>query len=155
MLTLASPHVLSPRTPQEHCPPNYPVKVRVSYQKLLKNYVLNLLHHRPPKSVKKKYLLKALKATKFFQCTELDWVEAGLQVRWWGRLRRDMVVEGTEGRGKGTGVVKLTCRCVGGSRGAAGGGGHGPWQGNRELALIYLQPVVLNTSSLPVLHDHW
>ena len=74
-------------TLQEHCPPNYPVKVRVSYQKLLKNYVLNLLHHRPPKSVKKKYLLKALKATKFFQCTELDWVEAGLQVRWGAGLR--------------------------------------------------------------------
>ncbi|CAD7696789.1 unnamed protein product [Ostreobium quekettii] len=65
---------------QEHCPPNYPVKVRVSYQKLLKNYVLNRLHHRPPKNVKKKYLLRALKATKFFQSTELDWVEAGLQV---------------------------------------------------------------------------
>lgn len=65
---------------QEHCPPNYPVKVRVSYQKLLKNYVLNALHHRTPKNVKKKYLLRALKATKFFQSTELDWVEAGLQV---------------------------------------------------------------------------
>jgi pre-mRNA-processing factor 8 len=43
------------------------VKVRVSYQKLLKNLVLNKL-------------FKALKATKFFQVTELDWVEAGLQV---------------------------------------------------------------------------
>ena len=43
---------------QEHCPPNYPVKVRVSYQKLLKNYVLNLLHRRPPKNVKKKSLMK-------------------------------------------------------------------------------------------------
>ena len=67
--------------PQEHCPPNNPVKVRVSYQKLLKNYILNLLHRRPPKNVKKKSLMKALKSTKFFQCTELDWVEAGLQVR--------------------------------------------------------------------------
>jgi hypothetical protein len=66
---------------QEHCPPQYPVKVRVSYQKLLKNHVLNILHHRPPKAVKKKYLLRALKNTKFFQSTELDWVEAGLQVR--------------------------------------------------------------------------
>lgn len=52
----------------------------MSYQKLLKNYVLNALHHRPPKPTKKKYLLRALKNTKFFQCTELDWVEAGLQV---------------------------------------------------------------------------
>lgn len=64
----------------ERCPQQYPVKVRVSYQKLLKGYVLNLLHARPPKSVKKKYLLRALKQTKFFQATELDWVEAGLQV---------------------------------------------------------------------------
>jgi hypothetical protein len=55
--------------------------VRVSYQKLLKNYVLNYLHHRPPKPTKKKYLLRALKNTKFFQTTELDWVEAGLQVQ--------------------------------------------------------------------------
>ncbi|MEW5319339.1 MAG: hypothetical protein WDW38_010498 [Sanguina aurantia] len=65
---------------QEHCPPTYPVKVRVSYQKLLKNYILNTLHSRPAKHVKKKYLLRALKATKFFQATELDWVEVGLQV---------------------------------------------------------------------------
>lgn len=56
------------------------LQVRVSYQKLLKNYILNLLHSRPSKSVKKKYLLRALKTTKFFQSTELDWVEAGLQV---------------------------------------------------------------------------
>ena len=42
----------------------------------------DLLHRRPPKKAKKKYLLRALKATKFFQSTELDWVEAGLQVGW-------------------------------------------------------------------------
>jgi hypothetical protein len=59
---------------------NYPVKVRVSYQKLLKLFVLNKLHHKPPKNMKKKSLFKALKATKFFQTTELDWVEVGLQV---------------------------------------------------------------------------
>jgi pre-mRNA-processing factor 8 len=59
---------------------SYPVKVRVSYQKLLKMYVLNVLHHRPPKNMKKKNLFKALKNTKFFQTTELDWVEVGLQV---------------------------------------------------------------------------
>jgi pre-mRNA-processing factor 8 len=64
----------------EHCPPNQPVKVRVSYQKLLKNYVLNALHHRPPKALNKKYLFRQLKSTKFFQSTEIDWVEAGLQV---------------------------------------------------------------------------
>ncbi|KAI7862169.1 pre-mRNA-processing-splicing factor 8 [Spinellus fusiger] len=64
----------------EHCPPNQPVKVRVSYQKLLKCYVLNALKHRAPKALNKKYLFRSLKATKFFQTTQLDWVEAGLQV---------------------------------------------------------------------------
>ncbi|POM78010.1 Pre-mRNA-processing-splicing factor 8 [Phytophthora palmivora] len=65
---------------QEHCPQGQPVKVRVSYQKLLKCWVLNSLHHRPPKALNKRYLFKSLKSTKFFQSTELDWVEAGLQV---------------------------------------------------------------------------
>ncbi|EKX45108.1 hypothetical protein GUITHDRAFT_87243 [Guillardia theta CCMP2712] len=65
---------------QEHCPPNHPVKVRVSYQKLLKCYVLNRLHHRHPKALNKRYLFKILRSTKFFQTTQIDWVEAGLQV---------------------------------------------------------------------------
>ncbi|KFG51101.1 pre-mRNA processing splicing factor PRP8, partial [Toxoplasma gondii MAS] len=65
---------------REHVPTNYPVKVRVSYQKLLKCWVLNHLHQRPPKSLKKRYLFRVFKSTKFFQCTELDWVEVGLQV---------------------------------------------------------------------------
>ncbi|ODN04627.1 Pre-mRNA-processing-splicing factor 8 [Orchesella cincta] len=65
---------------KEHCPPGQPVKVRVSYQKLLKYYVLNALKHRPPKPQKKRYLFRSFKATKFFQCTTLDWVETGLQV---------------------------------------------------------------------------
>ncbi|KAI8905046.1 PRP8 pre-mRNA processing factor 8 [Gorgonomyces haynaldii] len=64
----------------EHCPPGQPVKVRVSYQKLLKNYILNALHHKKPKPLSKKNLFKQLKATKFFQTTEIDWVEAGLQL---------------------------------------------------------------------------
>jgi len=64
----------------EHCPSDHPVKVRVSYQKLLKCWILNQLHHRPPKALNKKYLFKTLKATKFFQSTQLDWVEAGLQL---------------------------------------------------------------------------
>ncbi|KAF9434505.1 Pre-mRNA-processing-splicing factor 8 [Entomortierella beljakovae] len=64
----------------EHCSSENPVKVRVSYQKLLKNYVLNALHHRRPKPLSKKYLFRQLKSTKFFQSTELDWVEVGLQV---------------------------------------------------------------------------
>lgn len=60
--------------------PGQPVKVRVSYQKLLKNYVLNALHTKPPKSHLKKDLFRQLKTTKFFQTTTIDWVEAGLQV---------------------------------------------------------------------------
>ncbi|KAA0198542.1 Pre-mRNA-processing-splicing factor [Fasciolopsis buskii] len=65
---------------REHCPAGMPVKVRVSYQKLLKYYVLNALHHRRPKPQKKRYLFRSFKATKFFQITSLDWVEVGLQV---------------------------------------------------------------------------
>ncbi|KAJ2595642.1 pre-mRNA-splicing factor 8, partial [Coemansia sp. RSA 1804] len=64
----------------EHCPPGMPVKVRVSYQKLLKNYVLNAIHTTKPSAQRKKYLFRQFKATKFFQSTEIDWVEAGLQV---------------------------------------------------------------------------
>jgi pre-mRNA-processing factor 8 len=64
----------------EHCPSGQPVKVRVSYQKLLKGYVLNKLHTRAQKPQSKRYLFRQLKSTKFFQQTTLDWVEAGLQV---------------------------------------------------------------------------
>ncbi|KAI0795323.1 NUC071 domain-containing protein [Irpex lacteus] len=64
----------------EHCPPGQPVKVRVSYQKLLKCFVLNELKSRPERAMTKKNLFRQLKATKFFQTTKLDWVEAGLQV---------------------------------------------------------------------------
>ena len=64
----------------EHCPQGQPVKVRVSYQKLLKTYVLNELHKKRPKAQNKQNLMKSLKSTKFFQQTTIDWVEAGLQV---------------------------------------------------------------------------
>ena len=64
----------------EHCPDGQPVKIRVSYQKLLKVYVLNALHNKPPKAMVKRNLFRSLKNTKFFQATTLDWVEAGLQV---------------------------------------------------------------------------
>uniref|UniRef100_A0A8C9LIC4 Pre-mRNA-processing-splicing factor 8 n=1 Tax=Piliocolobus tephrosceles TaxID=591936 RepID=A0A8C9LIC4_9PRIM len=65
---------------KEHISAKYPVKVRVSYQKLLKCWVLNHLHSKKPKSMKKKYLFRIFKSTKFFHCTEMDWVEIGLQV---------------------------------------------------------------------------
>ncbi|MCJ1311065.1 pre-mRNA-splicing factor 8 [Agyrium rufum] len=64
----------------EHCPQDQPVKVRVSYQKLLKTYVLNELHKKKPKAQSRQDLLKSLRSTKFFQQTTIDWVEAGLQV---------------------------------------------------------------------------
>ncbi|PWN48679.1 PRO8NT-domain-containing protein [Violaceomyces palustris] len=64
----------------EHCPPGQPVKVRVSYQKLLKSYVHNALHVKKQKPQKQKHLLTQLKQTKFFQSTTIDWLEAGLQV---------------------------------------------------------------------------
>ncbi|KXL45341.1 hypothetical protein M433DRAFT_154543 [Acidomyces richmondensis BFW] len=64
----------------EHVKEGQPVKVRVSYQKLLKTYVLNELHKRPAKAQNKQNLCRSLKSTKFFQQTTIDWVEAGLQV---------------------------------------------------------------------------
>ena len=64
----------------EHCPQGQPVKVRVSYQKMLKTYVLNELHKKKPKAQNKQNLMKSLRSTKFFQQTTIDWVEAGLQV---------------------------------------------------------------------------
>jgi pre-mRNA-processing factor 8 len=64
----------------EHVPQGQPVKVRVSYQKLLKSFVLNELHKKSPKGQNKQNLMRSLKSTKFFQQTTIDWVEAGLQV---------------------------------------------------------------------------
>ncbi|ODQ65863.1 PROCN-domain-containing protein [Nadsonia fulvescens var. elongata DSM 6958] len=64
----------------ERCSPEYPVKVRVSYQKLLKSYVLNALKSKPPTNQRKRHLLASLRSTKFFQQTTIDWVEAGLQL---------------------------------------------------------------------------
>ncbi|XP_014557410.1 hypothetical protein COCVIDRAFT_97137 [Bipolaris victoriae FI3] len=64
----------------EHVPADQPVKVRVSYQKLLKTYVLNELHKKSPQAQNKQNLMRTLKSTKFFQQTKIDWVEAGLQV---------------------------------------------------------------------------
>ncbi|KAH8721566.1 NUC071 domain-containing protein [Phaeosphaeriaceae sp. PMI808] len=64
----------------EHVPAGQPVKVRVSYQKLLKTFVLNELHKKKPQAQNKQNLMRTLKSTKFFQQTKIDWVEAGLQV---------------------------------------------------------------------------
>ncbi|KAL9088513.1 MAG: hypothetical protein Q9159_003079 [Coniocarpon cinnabarinum] len=64
----------------EHVPQGPSVKVRVSYQKLLKTHVLNELHKKNGKAQRKQDLMTSLKSTKFFQQTTIDWVEAGLQV---------------------------------------------------------------------------
>ncbi|KAK8795086.1 hypothetical protein WA588_003937 [Blastocystis sp. NMH] len=65
---------------REHVSYELPTKVKVSYQKLLKGWVMNQLHRRSPKSQRRRDLLRSLRSTKFFQTTEEDWVEAGLQV---------------------------------------------------------------------------
>ncbi|KAK1746310.1 pre-mRNA-processing-splicing factor 8 [Skeletonema marinoi] len=56
---------------------NYPTKVRVSYQKLLKNWVLNQLHAQPNVKKNKKVLFKSLKATKFFNALSLIGLKLG------------------------------------------------------------------------------
>ncbi|EDO19221.1 hypothetical protein Kpol_1050p81 [Vanderwaltozyma polyspora DSM 70294] len=64
----------------QHPDENYPTKVRISYQKLLKNYVKNELKSDKNPNKTKVKLLKSLRNTKYFQQTTIDWVEAGLQV---------------------------------------------------------------------------
>jgi len=56
---------------REHCPPGQPVKVRVSYQKLLKYFVLNALKHRAPKPQKKR-LVQCIMFFKFCCSKRLD-----------------------------------------------------------------------------------
>lgn len=63
--------------------PDTPLKVKTSHQKLIKDYVLSAVHNKSParrNSRKKVSLFKALKATKYFQETTIDWLEAGIQV---------------------------------------------------------------------------
>ena len=64
----------------QHPDEEYPVKVRVSYQKLLKGHVFNELRKKRSSSKQQSRLLKSLKNTKYFQQTTIDWVEAGLQL---------------------------------------------------------------------------
>ena len=65
---------------KDRCPPGQAVKTRVSYQKLLKTWVLRSLHAKPPQPKIKRDLFKTFHKTKFFQSTKIDWLEAGLQV---------------------------------------------------------------------------
>ncbi|KAI3630235.1 hypothetical protein MIR68_011670 [Amoeboaphelidium protococcarum] len=67
----------------EKSPHDVPTKVRISYQKLLKGHVYNDIKQERKQNQHnqgKQTLLKELGSTKFFQTTEIDWVEAGLQV---------------------------------------------------------------------------
>ncbi|KAI5981401.1 NUC069, PrP8 N-terminal domain-containing protein [Pisolithus albus] len=64
----------------EHRPPGQPVEVRMSYQKLLKCFVLNELKSHSEKAMTRKNLFRQLQAMKFLQTTRLDWVEVGLQI---------------------------------------------------------------------------
>lgn len=64
----------------QHPDEDYPTKVRVSYQKLLKNYVKNELKSNKVTDKRKIKLIKSLRNTKYFQQTTIDWVEAGLQI---------------------------------------------------------------------------
>lgn len=64
----------------QHPDERYPIKTRVSHQKLLKTHVLNELKSKSAGSGKKIKLLKSFRNTKYFQQTTIDWVEAGLQL---------------------------------------------------------------------------
>ncbi|QLL30278.1 hypothetical protein HG536_0A00950 [Torulaspora globosa] len=64
----------------QHPDEEYPIKTRVSHQKLLKTYVLNELKPKNGISTRKVKLLKDFRNTKYFQQTTIDWVEAGLQL---------------------------------------------------------------------------
>ena len=76
----------------QHPDEEYPVKVRVSYQKLLKNHVLNELKKTPSGRKRKFKLLKSLKGTKYFQETTIDWVEAGLQLCQQGHTMLNLLI---------------------------------------------------------------
>ena len=65
---------------KERTDPQMPIKVRVSHQKLLKKHVLTRLRAKRPVAQTKRNLYKTFHKTKFFQSTEIDWVEAGLQL---------------------------------------------------------------------------
>lgn len=47
---------------------------------MLKQWVKNELHKKKPASHKKRNLMRAFASTKFFQYTEMDWVEVGLNL---------------------------------------------------------------------------
>ncbi|KAF7684116.1 Pre-mRNA-splicing factor 8 like protein [Astathelohania contejeani] len=60
------------------CPPFAPKKVKLAYQRLIKDTTEN--EDRKKLTKRKNKIFKKLKNTKYFQTTELDWLEAGLQL---------------------------------------------------------------------------
>mmetsp|Transcript_19339 Transcript_19339/g.27230 ORF Transcript_19339/g.27230 Transcript_19339/m.27230 type:complete len:2264 (-) Transcript_19339:163-6954(-) len=63
-----------------HCPLEFPKKVRVSYQKLLKKYIMNKIIKKSIHKNVSSSLLLLLTKNDFFQSTKLDWVEAGIHL---------------------------------------------------------------------------
>jgi len=64
----------------EHCPINYPLKIRISYQQLLKHYVLRESKKKGLTSVKKVSVIKIFSESAFFHTTKMDWLEIGIIV---------------------------------------------------------------------------
>lgn len=69
-----------------------PVKTRLSYQRLLGKGILNELHTRPSTTQGHAGLIKALRASKYFQETSIDWVEAGIQVCKQGHMMLNLLI---------------------------------------------------------------
>lgn len=64
----------------QHSEDDQPVKVKISYQRLLKRNVFNELKKRKDLKAKKLKLLASLRSTKYFQETHIEWLEASLQI---------------------------------------------------------------------------
>jgi len=64
----------------EHCPVEFPIKVRISHQKLLKRYVLNKIKNTNKKKDLKIRLLNVLSNSEYFRSTKIDWVETGIHL---------------------------------------------------------------------------
>lgn len=92
---------------REHCPAGQPVKVRVSYQKLLKYYVLNALKHRPPKAQKKRWVGSVQWGTADL-CRGLSWLWSLLSP---GTCSAPSRLPSFSSRPSWTGW-KLACKCV-------------------------------------------
>ena len=59
--------------------PNQPAKARVPYRKLLRCFALNESKSKPEEVMARKNTFRKPQSTKFFQTTNLDWVNVGLQ----------------------------------------------------------------------------